>query len=216
MTGGYLVYLGIVTEHYFSPSDLPEPEDLRLLQISTRGHDLQMWVTGQVFSTTRLDPGTRELLHALPELPTSGNILDLGCGWGPLAVVAAMESPESTVWAVDVNPRALDLTARNASANLAANVETLLADVALERAAVEGIRFDAIISNPPVRVGKAALHDMLAQWLPLLSENGTAWLVVGKNLGADSLLRWLRQKGWDAQKFSSRKGYRIITVRRGR
>ena len=182
--------------------------------MSVRGHDLQMWVTDRVFSTSKLDAGTAELLRAMPELPDSGTFLDLGCGWGPLAVAAAVESPRAKIWAVDVNPRALALTAHNAVVNNAPNVTVLPSAEALEIARNERITFDRIISNPPVRVGKAKLHQMLLDWLDLLSPQGQAWLVMGKNLGADSLIKWLDAEGYHARKVASRKGYRIILAER--
>lgn len=201
-----------MTDHYFSPAEAASPAKMRLLQISARGQDLQMWVSDRVFSQSRLDAGTRELLQAVPELPRSGRFLDLGCGWGPVAVAAALESPQAEVWAVDVNPRALALTQRNAQVNEASNVITLPADQALERCRAEGLQFDVMLSNPPVRIGKPALHQLMADWLALLTPGGEAWLVMGKNLGADSFIEWLRGQSYDARKYASRKGYRIIRV----
>lgn len=208
-------YAVTVSEHYFSSSTVAEPTDVQLLQFSARGHDLQMWVSDRVFSNSRLDAGTRELLLAVPPMPTSGRFLDIGCGWGPVAVSTALESPGAEVWAIDVNPRALALTARNAEVNQAANVTTLPAAEALERCQREGLRFDVILSNPPVRIGKAALREMTLNWLGLLAEGGEAWLVMGKNLGADSFITWLNAQGYVARKHSSRKGYRIIRVTAG-
>lgn len=156
--------------------------------------------------------GTKSLLLEVPEPPVDGTFLDLGCGWGPIACVMATMSPGADVWAVDVNSRALDLTRRNAKRNRL-TVRTLLADDAYQKATQEGVKFDLIWSNPPVRVGKEVLHEMLTKWLGLLAEDGEAWLVVAKNLGADSLITWLNDQGWDAFKHHSKKGYRIICVK---
>ncbi|MFT0761693.1 methyltransferase [Actinomyces sp. F1_1611] len=199
-----------MTEHYYSEAPLPTEDELRLLPVSVRGRDLRMWVSSHVFSTGRLDPGTRELLRALPELPAEGTFLDLGCGWGPVAVTAALESPAAKVWAVDVNPRALELTRRNARENGAENVHAALADEAWKQST--DVRFDRILSNPPVRIGKAAVQELVDRWLSRLAPTGEAWLVMGKNLGGDSLLKWLQGRGYEAVKHSSRKGYRIIRV----
>ncbi len=201
-----------MTEHYFSTDHGPEPAEKRLLRIDVRGRDLQMWVSDRVFSTTRLDPGTKELLKVLPSPPEQGTFLDLGCGWGPVAVSLALERPEASVWAVDVNQRALTLTLQNAETNGAPNVRVMDAAQALEEARSTGKRFDLIVSNPPVRIGKSAMHDMLSAWLELLRSGGEAWLVIGKNLGGDSLLKWLISEGFAAEKVASRKGYRIIRV----
>lgn len=207
-------YAEAVTEHYFSASPEADPGDLRLLQIAPRGRDLQMWVSDRVFSSGRLDPGTKQLLLAVPPLPPNGRFLDLGCGWGPVAVSAALESPKAKIWAVDVNPRALALTQQNAHINGAKNVRCFEATTALERCQADDLQFDVILSNPPVRIGKPALHRLLLDWLGLLSTQGEAWLVMNKNLGGDSLIRWLDSEGYFASKFSSRKGFRIIRVTR--
>jgi len=202
-----------VEDQYFTDSAPATDDELRQVHVTARGRDLDMWVSDRVFSGSRLDLGTRQLLTEAPEPPSSGTFLDLGCGWGPLAVTLSLEAPAATVWAVDVNTRALDLTRRNALANGAAGVVALPAGEALERARTEGVRFDLIWSNPPVRIGKQALHQMLGDWLLLLADEGVAYLVVQRNLGADTLVNWLRDEGWSAARIASKKGYRIIEVR---
>lgn len=199
-------------EQYFSDSQPASADELHLLRDHVRGFDLEMWVSDRVFSGSRIDLGTRQLLTEAPALPESGHFLDLGCGWGPLAITMGLESPQATVWAVDVNSRALDLTARNASLNEADNVHTLHAEEAPEKLRSQGITFDVIWSNPPIRIGKDALHELLITWLSMLSANGVAYLVVQKNLGADSLMTWLRDQGFPCEKIASKKGYRIIEV----
>ena len=104
-------------EQYFTDSAPASADETRLIEVSARGFDLSMRVSSRVFSGSKLDLGTRQLLSVAPDLPEGGNFLDLGCGWGPIATVMSRESPQSTVWAVDVNSRALDLTQRNAAAN---------------------------------------------------------------------------------------------------
>lgn len=201
-----------MNEQYFTDQAPASDAEARQLRVSARGHELTMRVSPKVFSSSRLDLGTRQLLAEAPELPGRGTLLDLGCGWGPLAVVMGLESPGASVWAVDVNTRALDLTERNAGANGAANVSAMDAGEALGRARSEGVRFDAIWSNPPVRVGKEAMHRMLSDWLSLLAPGGAAYLVVQRNLGADSLVAWLVSQGMAARRYASKKGYRIIEV----
>ena len=162
-----------------------------------------------VFSPGRLDPGTRLLLETAPPPPASGDLLDLGCGYGPLALVLAKRSPGARVWAVDVNQRALDLCAGNVAATGLPNVRCVAAgDVSLPAA------FDLIWSNPPIRIGKAALHELLARWLGKLAPGGAAYLVVQRHLGSDSLQRWLEESGWAAARFAARAGYRVLEVRR--
>jgi 16S rRNA (guanine1207-N2)-methyltransferase len=162
-----------------------------------------------VFSPGRLDPGTRLLLETAPPPPGAGDLLDLGCGYGPLALVLAARAPDARVWATDVNTRALGLCERNAAAAGLANVRCLPpGDPALPGS------FALIWSNPPIRIGKAALHELLSAWLGRLAPDGTAFLVVQRNLGADSLQRWLAESGWTADRVAARAGYRLLRVAR--
>ena len=200
-------------EQYFTDSAPASADETRLIEVSARGFDLSMRVSSRVFSGSKLDLGTRQLLSVAPDLPEGGTFLDLGCGWGPIATVMSRESPQATVWAVDVNSRALDLTQRNAAANGARGVRTPKADDALAASIESDTRFDVIWSNPPVRIGKEAMHEMLTAWLGRLAATGVAYLVVQRNLGADSLITWLNGQGFEASKFASKKGFRIIEVR---
>ena len=162
-----------------------------------------------VFSPGRLDPGTRLLLETAPPPPPAGNLLDLGCGYGPLALTLASRAPGAAVWATDVNRRALDLCRRNAAAAGLEHVRCLPpGDPALPAA------FELIWSNPPIRIGKAALHELLAAWLARLAPGGAAYLVVQRNLGSDSLQRWLAGEGWAADRVAARAGYRVLRVSR--
>lgn len=202
-------------EQYFSDQAPAADSDLRTLRIEARGHDLVMRVSSKVFSASRLDLGTRQLLTEAPALPASGRFLDIGCGWGPIAVAMAKEAPDAEVWAVDINSRAVDLTRRNASLNGCPNVRALTSPDALDAVAAEDAHFDVIWSNPPIRIGKDALHALLTTWLDRLAPTGAAYLVVQRNLGADSLIEWLNAQGYAAAKIASKKGYRIIEVRPG-
>ena len=193
-----------MAEHYFDGS--PTSDDRRR-DVTTRIWDRELVFTTSsgVFSQDGLDKATAVLLrNSTP--PTGGVVLDLGCGWGPIACSLATTS--ATVWAVDVNERALELTRLNAE-RLGVTVHASLpGDVPAD------LVFDQIWSNPPIRVGKQALHDLLLQWLPRLAPDGVARLVVGKNLGADSLQRWLVEQGWPTARVDSEKGFRILEIRR--
>ena len=165
-----------------------------------------------VFSARKLDLGTFVLFReSQPPVPDPARILDLGCGFGPIAVALATQCPTSQIDAVDVNTLALQLTAENAHrAGVGDRVHALTPDQVDPET-----RYDQIWSNPPIRIGKQALHDLLGTWLPRLTPDGVARMVVGKNLGADSLTTWLNEQGWDARKVASAKGFRILEVRRG-
>jgi 16S rRNA (guanine1207-N2)-methyltransferase len=160
-----------------------------------------------VFSAGAVDPGTLHLLRAVPALALTGNLLDLGCGYGAIACTLAHRSPSATVWAVDVNERALALTAANADALGQPNVRVIRPEDA-----PSDLAFTGIWSNPPIRIGKAALHELLLSWLPRLESSGSAWLVVQRHLGADSLASWLGQSGWAVVRVGSKRGYRILKV----
>ena len=169
-----------------------------------------------VFSHGRLDTGTSLLLRNAPDLPTAdsdpagaGHLLDLGCGAGPIAITMALRAPESTVWAVDVNERARELTAMNAKRANASNVRVAAPDEVPNE-----IEFTTIWSNPPIRIGKDALHEMLQLWLGRLHPDGEAVLVVQKHLGADSLQRWLTAEGFPTDRIASRAGFRLLQVGR--
>jgi 16S rRNA G1207 methylase RsmC len=162
-----------------------------------------------VFGHGRLDAGTELLLRQAPPPPAAGTFLDLGCGVGPIALVLARRAPGARVVAVDVNERARALCARNAAANGLPNVE-----VSTPEAVGGDRRFDLVWSNPPIRVGKAALHDLLTTWLGRLAPGGTAVLVVHKHLGSDSLQRWLTDHGHPTDRIASSRGYRLLRTRR--
>ena len=168
---------------------------------------LELATDAGVFSPGRLDPGTRLLLDESPAPPPSGDLLDLGCGYGPIACVLAARSPGAAVWAVDINERALELCAQNAAAAGLPNVRCRTPDDPSVPARLAGIW-----SNPPVRIGKAALHELLGSWLRRLDPGGDAYLVVSRNLGADSLHRWLAEQGWPVTRLAARSGYRLLRV----
>ncbi len=174
-----------------------------------------------VFSSDAVDPGTRYLLQEAP-LPLEpgttepgGHLLDLGCGYGPIAVALGRRRPAATVWALDVNERAVELTRGNAERNEVGNVRAIVAadpSAAIAAGMPDDVRFSTIWSNPPIRIGKPALHALLRAWLARLAPGGRACLVVHKHLGSDSLARWLTDEGWPTTRLSSRAGYRLLDV----
>jgi 16S rRNA (guanine1207-N2)-methyltransferase len=160
-----------------------------------------------VFSPDRVDAGTRVLLETVPAPPAEGDLLDLGCGYGPIALTMATRAPQATVWAVDVNRRSLELCERNAKSAGLDKVRPVHVDEV-----PDDVRFSAIWSNPAIRIGKAALHEMLTRWLDRLAPGGAAYLVVQKHLGSDSLQRWLSDRGLPTTRLASRAAYRILKV----
>lgn len=195
--------------HYFSePSG---PERRREIDVRFWDTDWRFTTANGVFSGDGLDLGTAVLLRESTPPAGATRLLDLGCGYGVIAVALATACPGAVVDAVDVNPRALALTRDNAAVHgVGGRVRPLLPDEA-----ESSVRYDEIWSNPPIRIGKDALHDLLLTWLPRLAPGGVARLVVGRNLGADSLQRWLESQGYPCDRVASAKGFRVFAVRAG-
>jgi 16S rRNA (guanine1207-N2)-methyltransferase len=199
------------SDHYFTASPA-SPENLRTIRVTLGGRDVEVVTAGGVFSPDRLDAGTAVLLANTPPPPPGGHFLDLGCGWGPISLTLATLSPHATVWAVDVNQRALDLVRRNAEKLGLDNVNAVTPDDV-----PDDVMFRTIRSNPPIRVGKHELHGMLERWIPRLDERSDAWLVVARNLGSDSLQRWLAATfpgGYSVHRAATARGFRVLKVRR--
>ncbi|MGB4777160.1 class I SAM-dependent methyltransferase, partial [Microbacterium sp.] len=199
------------SDHYFTASP-SSAENFRRIRVSLAGRDGEVTTAGGVFSPDHVDTGTAVLLANTPPAPPGGHLLDLGCGWGPIALSLAVQSPHATVWAVDVNDRALDLVRRNAAEWGLPNVNAVQPDDV-----PADLRFRSIRSNPPIRVGKHELHGLLERWIPRLDERGDAWLVVQRNLGSDSLQRWLAatfDTGYSIARAATGRGFRVLKVRR--
>jgi 16S rRNA (guanine1207-N2)-methyltransferase len=195
-----------VTEQYFA-AEPAAAHRLGTVHVVLPDLHLELATDSGVFSPRRLDAGTRLLLDLAPRPPAVGDLLDLGCGYGPLALTMAARSPSARVWAVDVNARALALTAANADRAGLANVRSARPDDD-----VLPPTFDLIWSNPPIRIGKEALRSLLSGWLGRLAPGAAAYLVAQRNLGADSLHQWLIKSGWVAERVAARSGYRLLKV----
>jgi 16S rRNA G1207 methylase RsmC len=197
-------------DHYFSPA--PESElNLRPFTARLAGQTYELVTASGIFSPERIDTGTQVLLDHVPPAPPGGQLLDLGCGWGPLALTLALESPHATVWAVDVNTRALDVVRRNAEKLGLTHITPSTPDDL-----PDDLFFTAIWSNPPIRVGKNELHAILERWLPRLEPGSDAWMVVQRNLGSDSLQRWIETTFPEltTTRAATAKGYRVLRTRR--
>lgn len=199
------------TDHYFTSSP-SSPENERRIRVTLAGRDVEVTTASGIFSPDRIDAGTSVLLANTPPPPAGGDLLDLGCGWGPIALSLALDAPHARVWAVDVNERSLDLTRRNAAALGLDNVTACRPEEVPSDATFRSIR-----SNPPIRVGKNELHSMLQQWIPRLDERSDAWLVVQRNLGSDSLQRWLAatfDSGYAVSRAATGRGFRVLRIRK--
>jgi len=197
------------SEHYFAETPGSDFKPKRIT-IQLLGKSVEVETAGGTFSPDRLDQGTAVLLSHVHIAPRGGNLLDIGCGWGPIALSLALQAPHATVWAVDVNERSLQLTRDNAARLGLTNLKVCRPDEV-----PADLTFDGIWSNPPIRVGKEVLHEILRGWLPRLSAGASAYLVVQKNLGSDSLHRWLEQtmpKSFDTSRVDTAKAFRVLRV----
>lgn len=199
-------------EHYFTSSEPATEAERRSIRLRLADRTVDVETAPGTFSPDGLDKGTAVLLAEAPPPPAAGTFLDLGCGWGPIALALALRSPDATIHAVDVNERSLDLTRRNAESLGCTGIRAMTAEEV-----PAGTAYDLIWSNPPIRVGKAVLHDLMRTWLPRLAPDGHAYLVVQKNLGSDSLQAWIERElgpGLQVERLTSARGFRVLHVRR--
>lgn len=203
----------MTSSHYFSPPEGPFQRNR--LEVQLQGKQVEVATSGGIFSPDGVDKGTSVLLRHVPGPSSTGHILDIGCGWGPMALSMAMQSPQAEVWAIDVNERARVLCAENAAELGLDNIHVLAPEEV-----PSGVLFSTIWSNPPIRVGKAALHELLQLWLPRLESGSEAFLVVQKNLGADSLQKWIVSMlaaigdDFEVTRPTTEKGFRLLRVGR--
>jgi len=191
--------------HYFD-EEPAVASDVAVVDVALPDVAFTMTTDRGVFSHGHLDTGTSLLLREAPAPAAAGDLLDLGCGSGAIALTMALRSPSARVWAVDVNARALELTAANAARN------TVTIHTATPDDVPDDVRFATIWSNPPIRIGKPQLQRLLLRWLSRLTDDGTAMLVVQKHLGADSLQRWLSEQGYEVDRIASKAGFRLLQV----
>ena len=198
-------------DHYFS-QEPSSPLKAKTIQIPVAGELVDVTTASGTFSPTQLDFGTEVLIEQIDLAPVSGNLLDLGCGWGPIAMNLGKLRPNAKVWAVDVNTRSVELTQANAKSLGISNITALLPDQV-----PADLRFSGIWSNPPIRIGKKELHELLLMWLPRLETRGEAYLVVQKNLGSDSLQKWLTEElasDFEVSRYTSIKTYRVLKIKK--
>ncbi len=208
-------------EHYFSENPASQLRE-QSLQFEFAGRTLDCVAATGTFSSARLDAGTELLLswleqHQLDSLAGLAQphergprqLLDIGCGWGAISLCLAISEPNATVWAVDVNSRALSLTAANAQRSELTNVRAVMPDEV-----PSDVRFDEIWSNPPIRIGKQQLHALIRGWLARLSSGGSAHFVVAKQLGAESFQSWLQSEYPERpiERSMRSANYRVITL----
>ena len=169
-----------------------------------RGYGLNFMTDAGVFSKGELDVGSRLLLDALPAL--TGDVLDLGCGWGAIGVAIAKANKAARVTMADVNHRALGLCRENCTRN-GVEAEVLESD---GMAAVMGRTFDAIVTNPPIRAGKQVIYKMFADAAVSLKAGGALYLVIRKQQGAESCVKYLKTLYENVEKLDKSAGFWVL------
>jgi 16S rRNA (guanine1207-N2)-methyltransferase len=187
--------------HYFSDQPTVTSAE-QVVRLVLRDLSVDLITDRGVFSADHIDAGTKMLLSEAPA-PMGPVCVDVGCGYGPIAYTLSHRAPGAAIWAVDVNERARQLCRRNVPG----------ATVIAPDSWPDGLLIDTLWSNPPIRIGKGALHELLSTWLGRLAPTGSAILVVQKFLGADSLVEWIGTQGFTVERRASRQGYRLLDVR---
>ncbi|WP_054943963.1 class I SAM-dependent methyltransferase [Paenibacillus ihuae] len=198
-----------MSQHYYSQQ--PEVRhDRRTIDTVLRGKSLRFTSDAGVFSKGDIDHGSRVLIEAM-EIPDGSAVLDVGCGYGPIGISAAVLAPKGHVTMIDINARAAQLARENAQNNGIRNVTVMESDVL---AAVQGQKFDVILTNPPIRAGKAVVHQIFEQAYEHLNEGGTLWIVIQKKQGAPSAVAKLESLFSVVEEVGKDKGYRIIRAQK--
>ncbi|WNS42783.1 class I SAM-dependent methyltransferase [Paenibacillus sp. MMS20-IR301] len=194
-----------MSQHYYSQQ--PEARhDRRSIETVLRGRSLRFTSDAGVFSKGDIDYGSRVLIESM-EIPDGAEVLDVGCGYGPIGISAAALAPKGHVTMIDINSRAVELARENAQHNGIRNVTVMESDVL---SAVQGRKFDVILTNPPIRAGKAVVHGIFEQAHDHLKEGGSLWIVIQKKQGAPSAVAKLESLFPVVEEVTKDKGYRII------
>ena len=195
-----------MADHYYTAEPQSAHREWQI-EVQALGNRLRFTTDAGVFSRDGLDKGTELLLNALP--PLAGRVLDLGCGWGAVGVSLAARYPGLDVVMTDINQRAAALARRNLAAN-GVRAEVAEGD-GFE--AVEG-PFDAIVTNPPIRAGKAVIYGLFAQARDFLAPGGALYIVIRKQQGAPSALKFLKETYGDAEIVDRGGGFWVIRAAR--
>ena len=192
-----------MTEHYYTSAPTSEHEERHFNHVFA-GRVLRFQTDAGVFSKQHIDPGSELLCKALPA-DLSGRVLDMGCGWGAMTILTLAKCPGCDITMADVNERALELAKENVAANRM-QAKALISD---GFANIEG-EFEAVITNPPIRAGKAVIYKMFEDAKAHLREGGSLYLVIRKQQGAPSALKFLKELYRKAEVIERDGGYWVI------
>lgn len=195
-----------MSEHYYTktPTSVSQRQTV---EATLRGKPYRFVTEAGVFSKREIDFGSRVLIEAM-DIPKDADVLDVGCGYGPIGLVAATLASEGTVTMLDVNERAVEIAKENAERNGIRNVRILQSD--RYEALDPGATFDAILTNPPIRAGKSIVHSIFDGAFERLKPGGSLWVVIQKKQGAPSAFAKLEERFGDVREATKEKGYRIF------
>ncbi|MFD2172354.1 class I SAM-dependent methyltransferase [Tumebacillus lipolyticus] len=194
-----------MADHYFTNQPNVEHE-LRTIRVTLRGFDLTFWTDAGVFSKGGVDFGSQLLIETM-DIPKGAKVLDVGCGYGPIGITAARLAEDGDVTMVDVNERAVELARRNIEQNGARGAKAIVSDRFEQLAAT---RYDRILTNPPIRAGKAVVHSIFEGAVDHLAETGELWVVIQKKQGAPSAKKKLEELFESVEDVARDAGYRIF------
>ncbi|AKU26843.1 class I SAM-dependent methyltransferase [Anoxybacillus geothermalis] len=199
-----------MSEHYYSAAPTSE-RNPQTWTFTLRGHEFRFTTDSGVFSKRGVDFGTQLLIETFEEPEVAGDLLDVGCGYGPIGLALAKSFPNRLVQMIDVNERALELARENKRANHIDNVRIYQSDLFSE---VGEQRFAAVVTNPPIRAGKRVVHAIFEQSRDHLLDGGELWVVIQKKQGAPSALEKLKELFPFVEVASKKKGYYIIKAKK--
>lgn len=194
-----------MTEHYYSDKPTARHER-KTVKETLRGIPFTFITDAGVFSKAGIDFGSKLLIETMEILPND-RVLDVGCGYGPIGLSAAVLAKSGTVTMVDINERAVELAKENARTNRISNVDILQSDLL---ASVGEREFDCILTNPPIRAGKETVHRIFEQACDRLAPGGRLWIVIQKKQGAPSAFTKLESLFPQVEEVTKDKGYRIF------
>jgi 16S rRNA (guanine1207-N2)-methyltransferase len=195
-----------MSEHYYA--DQPSSEsNPKTWSYELNGYTIKFTSDDGVFSKKEVDFGSKLMLELYSDPAVKGNILDMGCGYGPIGLTVAKQYSDRTVWMVDVNERALSLSKLNAKQNNVGNIKVLKSYLFDE---LENEMYASVITNPPIRAGKKVVHQLFEQAYEHILPNGELWVVIQKKQGAPSAIEKLESLFSEVEVVGKKKGYYII------
>lgn len=199
-----------MSQHYYSknPQTTSNPQEWTY---TLRGEKFHFQTDAGVFSKGEVDFGSRLLIETYKDSDLDGPVLDVGCGYGPIGMAIAKEFPHKEVHMVDVNARAIELAKKNTEKNGVSNVSIYESD---SLSAVEADGFSAILTNPPIRAGKATIFRFYEEAFEKLRDGGSLWVVIQKKQGAPSTEAKLQELFGDCRVAAKNKGYFIFEARK--